>query len=54
MVDHNILFNKLQHIGIRGIQLSWFRSYLNQRKQYVQYNDAKSDYMTMDKSVPQG
>ena len=34
-VNHNILINKLEHYGIRGIPLDWFRSYLNERSQRV-------------------
>ena len=32
-VDHNILLAKLQNIGIRGINLCWFRNYLTNRQQ---------------------
>ena len=31
-VNHDILMNKPQHNGIRGVMLSWFKSYLSNRK----------------------
>ena len=34
-VNHEILMSKLRHKGIRGVMLSWFKSYLSNRKQYV-------------------
>ena len=43
-IDHNILLNKLYHYGIRGISNDWIKSYLENRKQFVQYDDAISDY----------
>ena len=36
-VDHDILLRKLSHYGIRGISLSWFKSYLSGRSQFVNY-----------------
>jgi len=39
---------------VRGIALDWFKRYLLNRKQFVQYNDAKSNTTTMPCGVPQG
>src|ERR1043165_2133232 len=32
-VDHKILIKKLEHYGVRGLGLSWFFDYLQNRKQ---------------------
>jgi len=53
-IDHDILLHKLEYYGIRGQALSLFTSYLNSRKQYVEYNDKSSDYLTVKTGVPQG
>ena len=37
-VDHNILLEKLDYYGIRGVAKDWFCSYLDNRKQYVKLN----------------
>ncbi len=42
-IDHNLLLRKLEHYGIRGLSREWVRSYLENRKQCVQYNNTDSD-----------
>ena len=37
-VNFQILLNKLQHYGIRGIPLKWFKSYLINRKHVIHKN----------------
>ena len=49
-----ILLRKLQCYGIRGIACDWFKSYLENRVQYVSYNTKDSDYMKIMCGVPQG
>ena len=53
-VNHPILIRKLNTIGIRGIALNWFSSYLKDRKHCVKINDTKSDLKTCNIRVPQG
>ena len=53
-VDHQILLNKLDHYGIRVCALSWFKSYLSRRLQYVTYNGSQSSQQMIKCGVPQG
>ena len=54
MVDSSILLRKLEHYGVRGIALSWFRSYLTDREQYVNVNNCNSTLHKLKYGVPQG
>ena len=53
-VDHKILTAKLEHYGIRGKALDIFKSYLSNRKQYVQLENSKSKLRPITCGVPQG
>ena len=53
-VNHQILLKKLEHYGIRGIPLDWFKSYLSNRKQYVSVNGNTSETLEVTCGVPQG
>jgi len=53
-VNHLILFKKLNHYGIRGNALDWFKSYLTNRKQYSFFNGESSELKNITCGVPQG
>ena len=53
-LNHTILLNKLHHYGIRDESLNLFKSYLQNRKQYVVINNAKSETLDITTGVPQG
>ena len=53
-VNHNFLCNKLLSYGIRGVSNDLIRSFLTNRKQFVQIDDCKSEVLPCDRGVPQG
>ena len=53
-VDNKILLSKLDHYGIRGSAFNLLKSYLTDRKQYVQIGKHKSEHLQINCGVPQG
>ena len=53
-VDHDILCNKVELYGVQQRELSWFRSYLSNRKQFCRVNGVDSDVGDLEVGVPQG
>jgi hypothetical protein len=53
-VDHVILLDKLTAIGADEDAVGWFRSYLSQRRQFVEVNGTKSSFENVNCGVPQG
>lgn len=62
-VSHELLFDKLENYGLRGIVLSWIKSFVGDRKQFViikhinesnVVTDNASSLRTVNVGVPQG
>ena len=53
-LNHTILLSKLRYYGLDESAISWFKSYLSDRKQYVQIDDIKSSIKDIETGVPQG
>ena len=53
-IHHEQLLMKLKYYGIRGVAHSWLKSYLEDRFQYVQINNEKSNMQKVKCGVPQG
>ena len=53
-INHDLLLQKLEYYGIRGIALDWFKSYITKRYQCVNYNNELSDKKEITCGVPQG
>ena len=52
--DPNILLLKLKKYGIQGTELNWFKSYLSDRKQFVNIKNSSSPLLEIKLGVPQG
>ena len=48
------MINKLEYYGIRGYPLNWFKSYLQNCRQYTEIDDTLSDIADLQCGVPQG
>ena len=55
-IKHDILLDKMAHYGFHGtcIVLDWFKSYLTNRKQFVECNNRKSTIRLINSGMPQG
>src|SRR5437899_2784548 len=53
-INHDILIRKLDMYGVRGIPNLLIKSYLNNRKQYVNYNNCTSTLKPIQCGVPKG
>ena len=51
-LDHTPLLYKLKYIGINGITLNWFNSYLSNRSQSVEIDNNPSTKMVINTGVP--
>jgi len=52
--SHEILLMKLEKMGIKGVALQWFKSYLAERTQCVDINGSLSDEKDIEISILQG
>ena len=53
-INDEILLHKRENLGVRGVANSWFRSYLTDRKQYMEIYNIKSSQKSLTCGVPQG
>jgi hypothetical protein len=64
VLNHKLLLEKLSSCGIRGTMNSWFRSYLTNRRHFIEINQSdssnvmvnryRSSFMEIKQGVPQG
>ena len=53
-VNYEFLLNKLNHYGIRGTELQWFKTYLKGQQQHTTVNSFSSKNAYINYGVPQG
>ena len=53
-LQHDILLEKLAHYGLTNKAIALLKSYLSNRKQYVQLSDVRSSVRPISVGVPQG
>ena len=53
-IGHDILLNKLEFYGFRGCAHDWFKSYLTNKKQFVEFDSHTSSLLSIICGVPQG
>ena len=53
-VNHKILLKKMEYYGIKGTTLTWLKSYLSNRKQYIYVDNISKQLLEITCGVPQG
>ena len=53
-ISHDILLEKLRYYGVNDISIQLLKSYLSNRKQYVQIGDVLSSMQYIKTGIPQG
>ena len=53
-LNFDIFLSKLEYYGVDGTPLALIKSYLNNRYQYVQFENRKSDLLEVKTVIPQG
>ena len=53
-LNHHILLSNLEYYGMRSTALQWFKSYLTERQQFVEYPNVCSSTRELETGVPQG
>ena len=53
-LDHKIMLSKLRYYGISGVELNFFRNFLLERIQYVDYLGFSSGSLPVTMGEPQG
>ena len=53
-VNHNLLLQKLSYMGVLDKELAWFKDYLHDRTQVLDFQGVSSDPEPISIGVPQG
>ena len=53
-IDHDVLLNKISRLGVRHRELQWFKNYLHDRTQVVEFQGVTSAAESVIAGVPQG
>ena len=53
-LSHSILLDKLRFYGINEMAYNLMKNYLENRKQFVQFDSCSSKMKSIDKGIPQG
>ena len=53
-LNHDILLTKLSYYGINNSANTWFKNYLNNRTQYVEFENHQSVLLSNNIGIPQG